>query len=140
MREIVRAIMLILLAGASYCDWKTRRIPVRLIVVMAALMCLSWLLSPEENALSIVLGLSIGVLFLGISRCTREAIGYGDSFILMILGGSLGGLRVCVLIMTASGMAGMFSAGKLIRGKWNRRLTFPFVPFLLIAYVGVMYV
>ncbi len=140
MREIVNAIMLILLAGASYCDCKTRQIPMRLIVVMAALMCLSWLLPPEENVLSIVIGLVIGILFIGISRCTREAIGYGDSLILLILGGCLGGLRVCVLVMTAFGVASMLSAVKLIRRKWNRRFSFPFVPFLLIAYVGVMYI
>ena len=43
-----------------------------------------------ENLVGICAGIGVGVLFLLVSKVTEEAIGYGDSVAIMILGGYLG--------------------------------------------------
>lgn len=130
--------MLLFLLVGSFWDWKTKKVPVMLLGGMAAFMCLCWAIVPEQNMISIIIGLLIGCVFLLISRCTREAIGYGDSWILLILGGHLGGINMSLVAMTSFIFAAVVSSVKLVRGNWNRKLALPFVPFLTMAYIGVM--
>ena len=89
-----------------------------LIFVAAGLFC--------SRNISIFLpaaGAAVGIVFIIISRVTEESFGYGDSILILIMGGFLG-----------------FSVFMLIRKKFHRKSTFPFVPFLTAAYIGGMFV
>ena len=102
-----------------------------LIFVAAGLFC--------SRNISIFLpaaGAAVGIVFIIISRVTEESFGYGDSILILIMGGFLGLWNILSLLITAFSMAALFSAFMLIRKKFHRKSTFPFVPFLTAAYIG----
>ena len=83
-------------------------------------------------------GMIVGVFFFLFSKCTNEAIGYGDSWIILSLGICLGIQKVLVLILGASVLTIIVSLFLYIGKRWNRKYTIPFVPFLTLAYIGVI--
>ena len=83
-------------------------------------------------------GVAVGLLFFGISKVTKEAVGYGDSWLVTILGMYLGGRRLLEVILTATVLAGIFSLIFCVFQGWDRKRSIPFVPFLTVAYLGVV--
>lgn len=69
-----------------------------------------------------------GGLFLLLAACTKEAVGYGDGAVILVLGLWLGELFTFFTVAAAFCMAGIYGAYCRIRGK---KEPFPFVPFLL---------
>lgn len=49
------------------------------------------------------------MVFLLISKCTRESIGYGDSWLILLLGIQLGYLKAISVLFAASLLAGVAS-------------------------------
>ena len=63
---------------------------------------------------------------------TEEAIGYGDSVAIMILGGYLGFWKVVGVLATAFFTSGVCSVILAFRGRVK---TMPFFPFLTLGYI-----
>ena len=80
----------------------------------------------------------MGTVFLAVSKVTEEAFGYGDSVLILIMGGFLGFWDILALLTGAFILAAAFSLILLIRSRFQRKDTFPFVPFLTAAYLGGM--
>lgn len=139
MCKISDGIILGLLILCSILDVRTKKIPIILLVGMSILVVIFMGVRMEQSTYSTLGGLLIGVVFCLISRLTREKIGYGDSWILLMLGGYLGWKKILVLMAAAFFLAGMFSVVGIIWRKWNRTVSIPFVPFLTAAYIGVMF-
>ena len=133
MRILTNLVMIGFAVGASICDWKRRTIPVKLLCIysVAAVICS---LSNIEGS-----GLLIGLLFFAVSKITKEAIGYGDSWIISILGLYLGGKRLIRLLFTASFLAGLVSLFWMWKRGWKRDGSLPFVPFLTIGLLEVIF-
>lgn len=83
-------------------------------------------------------GAAVGVIFLGVSRVTKQAFGYGDSILIIIIGGFLGFWDILSLLGGAFTLAAVFSLILLIKSRFHRKDSFPFVPFLAAAYIGGM--
>ena len=77
-------------------------------------------------------------MFLAVSKVTEEAFGYGDSILILIIGSFLGFWDILALLTAAFILAAAFSLILLIRSRFRRKDTFPFVPFLTAAYIGGM--
>lgn len=77
-------------------------------------------------------GIGVGVLFLLVSKVTEEAIGYGDSVAIMILGGYLGFWKVVEVLAAAIFTSGVCSVILAFRGRVK---TMPFFPFLTLGYI-----
>ncbi len=128
----------IMLGVCSIRDWKTKEIPMLWLVFISIIttglvVCC--------NAVSIHLrigGVLLGLLFLFISKCTREAIGYADSWMILLLGVYMGGLKVLNVLFGASLLACICSLFYLWRYHWKRSATLPFIPFLTISCLGVL--
>ena len=68
-----------------------------------------------------------------------EKIGYGDSWLIGVLGVYLGGTRLLELMLIASFSASLCSIVYcMIRG-WNKNHSLPFIPFMMAAFVGVLF-
>ena len=91
--------------------------------------------SPPSPSL-IVSGMAVGIFFLLLSKVTRESFGYGDSILILLIGGLTGLWNLLSLLMIAVSTAALFSIFMLIRKHFSRKSSFPFVPFLTIAYIG----
>ena len=129
--------MLILTASAVW-DILYRKLPVWILSGILILAVVCRLIVAEVPLAEILGGAAVGIVFLGISRITREAFGYADSLLIVSLGIFLGIWKLFLLLVTAFSLAAVFAAAGLFAGKFSRKISFPFIPFLAISYVGVM--
>ena len=133
MRVLMNVVMIGFALAASVCDWKKRTIPVKLLVVytVAAFICALFRIK--------IGGLLVGILFFLVSKITKEAIGYGDSWMITIFGMYLGGKELIRLLFTASFLACFVSLAIMWKQGWKREGSLPFVPFLTAGFLEVIF-
>ena len=81
-------------------------------------------------------GLLPGAVLLGVSKLSREALGMGDALLMLVLGIYLGLEAALDVLLLALFLADVWAGILIVVGKKGRNYAFPFVPFLLIGYVG----
>lgn len=123
---------------SSVSDMRTRKIPSGILIFMSVFVFLFRVEEFGQNMIAMVSGVLIGGVFWMISAFTKEAIGYGDSWMILLLGGYLGGKEVLELITVAFFLAGGVSLAGLLLGKWKHNFSIPFIPFLTAAYIWVV--
>ncbi len=139
MCKIGNWVIFFMLVICAVVDWKEKRIPVRFLVLMSFVIGVLSLLCQNTRIASSLFGAGAGVLAFLVSRVTKEALGYGDDWLILILGIYMGGSKILQLLLWASLFSGIVSLFFLFKKKWRRDITIPFVPFLTIAYLGVMF-
>ena len=139
MCEIENWIMLFLLGICGWRDYREKQIPLTLLLVMSVATVLLAIFYPKESLGTHIGGAALGILFFFVSRFTQEAIGYGDSWLILILGVHLGLSLTLQVLLLASFLAGVCSLFFLIKSQWNKRISIPFVPFIVLGYLGVMF-
>lgn len=131
---IRKTIVLLLLAVSSMEDFRRMKIYMPPLYAALALGMLWALLGDSALFLYRLAGLLSGGLLLLLAFFSQEAIGRGDAVLFLALGIWLG-LWESLLLLTASlvlaALAGIF----LWIRKKSMKQAFPFVPFVLIAYV-----
>lgn len=133
--NIIIGLMLLL---CSYSDCKKKTISLQMIIMMGvAVFCVAFTGS-NPNFFSRIAGAFIGILLLLAGKLTGESIGYGDAWIVLLLGIQMGVVRVLTVLFWAALLAGMCSLFLLWKCGWRRTATLPFIPFLTVGYVGVM--
>lgn len=138
MWKITDGILMIFLFVASWIDIKKKQLPFLLLLIMSFATLILRIFWMEDTLRSTIGGIFIGLLFWGISKFTQESIGYGDSWIIILLGIYLGGMRTLEIVFIASVGVSIFSIMICVRCGWKRNKTVPFVPFLTAAYLGVV--
>lgn len=138
MCKIEDLVILIFLILCSISDLHSKKIPTVLLLGMSVVVLLFCLGLCRKDVLDVTGGIVIGILFFLVSKYTKEAIGYGDSWLMSLLGVHLGGIPLLEVSMTAFFLAGMVSLAGLVWKHWKKTVTIPFVPFLTIAYLGVI--
>lgn len=118
----------------SVLDIKYRKIPMRMLAVMIIGAVIYQGLCGREDAVLIVGGIAVGVVFLFISRVTKEGMGYGDSLGILGLGIFLGLWKLVEVLAMAFFMLALFGALVLAVKKMSRKCALPFYPFLAVAY------
>ena len=103
------------------------------IILTAGFLC-----GRNIHVMLLAAGAGVGIVFMVVSRVTEEAFGYGDSILILIMGGFIGFWNILSLLVAAFSMAALFSIFMLLRKKFHRKSAFPFVPFLTAAYIGGM--
>jgi prepilin signal peptidase PulO-like enzyme (type II secretory pathway) len=78
------------------------------------------------------------LFFFFISKFTKEAIGYGDSWLILILGIYLGSFEVLQVLFWATILAAIVALFLLCKKRCKRNITIPFVPYLAVAFLGVV--
>ena len=84
-----------------------------------------------------------GILFLIIAKITNEKIGYGDGWVILILGGFLRRGEIYAVLWLAVILSAVVSVGLLCIKKAGKEDRIPFLPFLWAAYIyqwGIRYV
>ena len=131
MKEIITLIFLLL---NSWKDWKQKEIlPVS--VLLYGMLGIGYSLWQGRQILDFGIPVAISLLLLVLSIWTREKIGLGDGLFLLALGCMNDtGTYIRTLWMGLLLAAG-YSAFLLFRKK-SRKIEIPFVPFVLLGYVG----
>ena len=117
-------------------DIKWKKLSLAVLISGFILLPAGFLCGRSIHIILLAAGAGVGIIFLIVSRVTEEAFGYGDSILIMIMGGFLGFWNILSLLVAAFSMAALFSIFMLIRKKFHRKSAFPFVPFLTAAYIG----
>lgn len=138
MHKIGDVILFLFLMICSISDLRTRKIPNYILVCMSVVTILCCFCKEHKWEYAVV-GAGVGSIFLMISKWTNESVGYGDSWILLLLGIYLGSMKIVELAAIALFLVGIFSLFILVFQKWNRNVAIPFVPFLTVAYIGVIW-
>lgn len=88
-----------------------------------------------RNLGSLLLAFIPGILLLLFSKITKEMIGYGDGFVLLVMGCYLSWRRVTSILFLAFGTAGIAALILLLFFKKKGNYRMPFVPFLFLAFL-----
>ncbi len=132
--------MLILLSAR---DIQSQQVPV-CILIPANLLAAGWglrnLIDGKGDIIILAGGIGVGAVFFLISKVTREGMGYGDSWVILILGIYLGLWKLLEVLAGAFFLLLLVSVICLTVRKMSRRCRIPFLPFLTAGYLSVILV
>jgi len=124
----------------SVIDIIYKRIPLLMIGGVIILALVSAVVANPMDWVLIAAGVAVGLVFVLVSKVTKEKIGYGDSLLFLALGILLGFWEVMMVIMIAFLGSACFAILMVCCKKKNKNTSFPFVPFIAISYALVMFV
>ena len=135
MWEISQVFCMGILLSLSVIDIHFRRIPVD-ILVMASIAALVYQgITRQADLWMAAGGAGVGILFLLVSKVTREGFGYGDSGAILALGIYLGLWGVLDVLAGTFCLLAAASLICLTAKKMSRKHTIPFIPFLAAGYL-----
>lgn len=127
----------VFLGIGTYFDIKDRELPVKFFILFGIVGIGMNLVGKYQSFQEVLMGGCMGVVFLAVGWITKEAIGYGDGWGLVILGIFKGWQELIPVVFGAFLLSGIYGLWKLIVVRASRYETMPFYPFLLAASVGV---
>lgn len=129
-----------LFLGLLFCsitDIRRRTIPVIIPAAIAVFSAVVESMAGMAGIKAIIASIAITCIFLGISRITEQAIGYGDGFIIgavIMSRGLYGGL---LIVTTAFAFSALCALVLIVFRHVSGKYPLPFVPFLCAAYFAV---
>ncbi|MDF2473797.1 MAG: peptidase prepilin type [Anaerocolumna sp.] len=135
---LMMCLTLVWLILCSYQDVKRKQINTMLILIGAVVILAASFLQGDLDLMERLLGLTPGIILLLLSYITRGQIGIGDGLIICGIGICFGLLETVVLLAYGLFGSAIFAVIILCIHKADRKKTIPFVPFILLGYMGVM--
>lgn len=134
-----QVVLTIWLFVCSLQDIKYKKISTTLLLLGLPFLLTTSIVTNPVGFKSRVLGLAVGVILIGISYITKGQVGMGDGVVIGIIGLCFG-IQITVQVF----MYGLFIsaiAAIIILGckRGSRKTTMPFIPFLLLGYLGVLF-
>lgn len=137
----IKIFLWILMGICAVCDVTKKEIPLAIIwlgMVAAVLLRMQGITEGWAGWLPMVFSLLPGIVFWILSFITREKVGYGDGWMLIMIGFFVGVWECFLILLTGlvleSVAALILLAAKRITG--DRKI--PFAPFLLLGMGAVM--
>lgn len=134
---VSRMICLGILVSLAVMDLRYRRISSSMLITGSILAAGYSLLFDRPHIWLSFGGLMIGLLFVAVSKVTGEKLGYGDSWLLCILGIYLGTWNLLELLTVAWMAAALTAAAVLVLRRYRRGTVLPMVPFIAAGYLAV---
>ena len=141
MWTIENAAAVLVLCSLAVIDIRKRRLPLYAVLLLTVLTVCYRMGFRQYEVGQYIGGAFLGMAFFGISFLTREALGYGDSWMILILGVFLGFGDAAVVLLIAFLIAGIYAGGYLVVKRIRRKTgqqAFPFLPMLAISYLGFL--
>ncbi|MCL2050567.1 MAG: prepilin peptidase [Lachnospiraceae bacterium] len=126
--------ILIFLFLSTLFDIKSKKIPLQLIIIFGLTIIGISLQYGRFNSWEILVRIMPGIFLLLISFVTKEAIGYGDGIVILLIGLGMDIQVMVSFIMIAFLLSAIVSIIILIKKKGDRQTRLPFMPFLLTAW------
>ena len=131
-----QAVIAVYLLILSVIDIRWKKVSVRSLLILLAIAVLCQVLCSKGELRMMVAGGLCGGVFLFLSWFTQESFGYGDSILILILGILYGGWNLLWILFAAFLIASVYGGIMIARKKYTRKNSFPFIPFLTVAYLG----
>ena len=139
MCTVNEGICLLVLLVLSTIDIKKRQIPVWLIIAAGAASILYHITVGKQDLYLMLGGIVIGCFFIFISKITREGLGYGDSFGILVLGIYLGFWQMLELLTFSFFLLTFVSIPFIWKKRMNRKVRLPFYPFMAGGYLLLIF-
>lgn len=123
------------LAVASYYDWKYLSIPKVYMKVIAVINVVLVICNQLLIEIGTYIGIGFGIFLLLVARSTREAIGYGDAYLFLLIGMVLGGKETLVLFLMTTLIIALYGMALCMFKGVSRKYVVPMVPFSCLAYI-----
>lgn len=133
-QDIGWLVMGLVLLIQSIWDIRYKEIPI-MVTVIFGILGIIFTLFVKREWLDVLYALLPGLLSLGIGRVTKEAIGYGDGFLLCAMGMYISCEDVLAIVMMAIVIGGVFAFICLVLRRKSGKDQLPFVPFMFVAWV-----
>lgn len=117
-------------------DMKTQKLDLdRLLffLIVGLFLKIFWL---HESIMEVILGMSVGMILLGISYLSEEELGYGDGMVILVTG-VLCGMKMTIVTLSIAFLVMIVIAVCLLVWKgfyYKKRV--PFVPCILAGFLG----
>lgn len=129
--------IIIFLIFNTICDIRTKKLPILGLICFGAAGAAINIFLPEYSFFELLLGMGTGIVLLIISRATSgQMIGEGDGILFIITGLFIGGINNIKLLLWAALLSAIIAGALLMTKKAVGKDRLPFVPFVLIAYIG----
>lgn len=92
----------------------------------------------EPGIVSILSGLVPGLILLVVSRLSKEAVGMGDVYVVLLLGVMLGFEKTFAVLFVSMLLTAAYGLICMALGSRSRKDSLPYIPFLLGAFAVVM--
>lgn len=134
---ISRIICLGILVSLAVMDLRYRRVSSSMLMT-GSILAAGYSLLFDRNHIWLSLGgLMIGLMFVAMSKVTDEKLGYGDSWLLCILGVYLGTWNLLGLLLVAWMAAALTAMAVLALHRCRRGTVLPMIPFIAAGYAAV---
>ncbi|MDF2586333.1 MAG: peptidase prepilin type [Anaerocolumna sp.] len=139
--KIVLDIFMILwLFLCSLQDIKKKQISLKLILVGFVTLIIGSSFIYDISIWNRIAGLSLGFILIILNPITKGQIGIGDGLIVCCIGLCVGFLGNAMILITSLFISAAVSLYLLVVKRVKRNYTIPFIPFILIGYLGVIFI
>lgn len=134
MWNIMRIFFCVYLGVIALLDIRSRKMPIWIIAAGGIGVGIYRCIVRDIPWEVCLFGAAVGIVFLFISKVTKESFGYGDSLLILVIGVGVGFWNLVSLLLVSFFLSSIVAAGMLIAGKFQRKTALPFVPFLGLGY------
>lgn len=119
----------------TWTDIRRKEVSLAAAAVFAA-AALGWSIYTGRISPEFFIPAGIGSLFLAVSVMTKGALGMGDGWLMMALGTVLETGEFLAMLLIGMGCSAVWAGILLVIRRKGRNTEIPFVPFLLLGYIG----
>lgn len=131
--KISYIIWLLFLAAVSWQDIRKKEISGKLLILMGVVGTVIQIFEKSVSLGSWIGGIVLGLVLLFLGFVTRESIGYGDGWLILVMGMSLGFGTSFFSFLLGLGISALVSGWLLMFKRVKRKYRIPFAPFLLMG-------
>ena len=134
MYKIVHICLIIILGVICVFDIKRKKIPVYMLIVLAAAGIISNFTVGEFDIEKRIIAILPGMILLIVSMITKQQIGYGDGMIILIMGLYIDIDDILSIVLSSFLLSSIAAIILMTVFKKKKNFEMAFSPFLLIGY------
>lgn len=134
MYKIVHICLIIILGVICVFDIKRKKIPVYMLIVLAAAGIISNFTVGEFDIEKRIIAMLPGMILLIVSMVTKQQIGYGDGLIILIMGLYIDIDDILSIVLSSFLLSSIAAIILMTVFKKKKNFEMAFSPFLLIGY------
>lgn len=134
MYKIVHICLIIILGVICIFDIKRKKIPVYMLIILAAAGIISNFTVGEFDIEKRIIAMLPGMILLIVSMITKQQIGYGDGMIILIMGLYIDIDDILSIVLSSFLLSSIAAIILMTVFKKKKNFEMAFSPFLLIGY------
>ena len=134
MYKIVHICLIIILGVICVFDIKRKKIPVYMLIILAATGIISNFTVGEFDIEKRIIAMLPGMILLIVSMITKQQIGYGDGMIILIMGLYIDIDDILSIVLSSFLLSSIAAIILMTVFKKKKNFEMAFSPFLLIGY------